>query len=158
MSERHDIRAAGDRYASGFALGDLPREPKRRLVVLTCMDARIDPLVILGLDVGDANVLRNAGALATDDVLRSLAISSTVLGTEEVIVMGHTGCGLHGASNDELRDAVGTGDAVDFLPFPDLDESVRESVRRIRESELLPAGFAVSGWVYDVHGGTLRAV
>jgi carbonic anhydrase len=158
VSGRHDIGVASERYASAFALGDLPREPRRRLAVVTCMDARMDPLAILGLEVGDANVLRNAGGLVTDDVLRSLAISYAVLGTQEAIVVGHTECGLHGASNDELRSAAGAGEDVDFLPFANLDESVRGSVRRIRESELLPESFAASGYVYDVRSGRLRAI
>jgi carbonic anhydrase len=158
VSTGHDIRVANERYASAFELGDLPREPRRRVAVVTCMDARMDPLAILGLEVGDANVLRNAGGIVTDDVLRSLAISHAVLGTEEAIVVGHTECGLHGASNEELRVAAGAGDDVDFLPFADLDESVRESVRRIEESALLPESFVASGYVYDVRSGRLRSL
>jgi carbonic anhydrase len=158
VSVGHDIRAANERYAADFGLGDLPREPRRRLVVVTCMDARLDPLAILGLGVGDANVLRNAGGLVTDDVLRSLAISHAVLGTEEAVVVGHTECGLHGASNEGLRAAVGAGGDLDFLPFADLDESVRRSVQRIRESELLPESFVASGYVYDVRSGKLRGL
>lgn len=157
MSRSADILAANARYAAAFELGDLPRQPRRRLVVVTCMDARIEPLAVLGLDVGDANVLRNAGGLVTDDVLRSLAISHAVLGTEEALVIGHTGCGLHGASNEQLRAVIGA-DGVDFLPFADLEESVRASVRRIRESTLLPDSFAASGYVYEVSTGKLRAV
>ncbi|MCS7007009.1 MAG: carbonic anhydrase [Gaiellaceae bacterium] len=158
MSLRDELLAANTRYRATFALGDLPREPRRRLVVVTCMDARIDPLAIVGLELGDAHVLRNAGAVVTDDVLRSLAISHAVLGTEEALVIGHTGCGLEGASNDELRALVGAGSDVDFLPFPDVEESVRAGVRRIRSSHLLPSSFGASGYVYDVTSGALRGL
>jgi carbonic anhydrase len=157
VSARDDILEANARYAATFAHPELPREPRRRLAVVTCMDARIDPLAALGLELGDAHVLRNAGAIVTDDVLRSLALSHAVLGTREALVVGHTGCGLHGASNEELCAAVGVS-AVDFLPFADLDESVREGVRRIRESPLLPDAFGASGYVYDVSTGRLRVV
>jgi carbonic anhydrase len=151
-----DIRVANERYASRFALHGLSRQPRRRIVVVTCMDARIDPLAVLGLELGDANVLRNAGGIVTDDVLRSLAVSQAVLGTREAIVIGHTECGLHGARNDELRTATGAAEDADFLPFADLEESVRASVRRIRASDHLPDGFDASGYVYDVRSGKLR--
>jgi carbonic anhydrase len=153
---RDDLVAANTRYAGRFAHGELPRAPRLGLVVVTCMDARIDPLALLGLELGDANVLRNAGGLVTDDVLRSLALSHAVLGTREAVVVGHTECGLHGATNEELRDLVGAGEDLDFLPFADLDESVRAGVRRIEASPLLPASFAARGYVYDVGSGRLR--
>jgi carbonic anhydrase len=152
-----ELLAANERFASRFGDGDLPRAPRRRLVVVTCMDARIDPLALLGLELGDANVLRNAGALVTGDVLRSLAVAQAVLGATGAVVIGHTECGLHGASNDELRALTGS-DRVDFLPFAELDESVRASVRRIRESELLPETFSAFGYVYDVRSGRLRSL
>jgi carbonic anhydrase len=158
MSVREELLAGNARYAATFALGDLPREPRRRLAIVTCMDARIDPLAILGLELGDAHVLRNAGGIVTDDILRSLAISHAVLGTEEALVVGHTGCGMEGASNEALRALVGAGAEVDFLPFPEVEEAVRESVRRIRASELVPATFRASGYVYDVGSGVLRAL
>lgn len=158
MSLRDEVLAGNARYATTFALGHLPREPRRRLAIVTCMDARIDPLAILGLELGDAHVLRNAGGIVTDDVLRSLAISHAVLGTEEALVVGHTGCGMEGASNEALRALVGAGAEVDFLPFPEVEEAVRKSVRRIRASELVPATFRASGYVYDVRSGVLRAL
>ena len=137
----------------------LPRAPRRGIVVVTCMDARIDPLALLGLELGDANVLRNAGGVVTDDVLRSLAVSHHVLGTREAAVVGHTECGLHGAVNDELRSRVGpAAEKVDFLPFQDLDEMVRASLRRIEQSALLPDSFAARGYVYDVRRRRLHAL
>jgi carbonic anhydrase len=123
------------------------------------MDARIDPAKALFLEEGDAHVLRNAGALVTDDVLRSLALSHWKLGTEEVIVIGHTGCGLFMLDQRELTDQIGeAARGVDFMPFRDLDASVRESVRRVRESPLLPDSFAATGMVYDVATGRVRLV
>jgi carbonic anhydrase len=123
------------------------------------MDARIDPARALLLEEGDAHVLRNAGALVTEDVLRSLAISHWRLGTEEVVVIGHTGCGLLMLDQRELRETIGdAASGIDFRPFRDLDESVRDSVRRVRESRLLPESFGATGMVYDVETGRLRLV
>jgi carbonic anhydrase len=154
-----ELLRANSLYASYFTRGDLPAAPARRFAVVTCMDARIDPAKALYLEEGDAHVLRNAGGLVTDDVLRSLAISHWELGTEEVFVIGHTKCGLLKLENLELRAKIGSAaSAVDFLPFRDLDGRIRESVRRVRESALLPESFAATGLVYDVETGRLRLV
>ena len=159
MSALEELLRANSLYASYFTKGQLAAAPARRFAVVTCMDARIDPAKALFLAEGDAHVIRNAGGLVTDDVLRSLAISHWKLGTQEVVVIGHTGCGLLTLENDELRGQIGEGAAgVDFLPFRDLDGSVRESVRRVRESSLLPESFEASGMVYDVQTGRLRPV
>jgi carbonic anhydrase len=159
VSAADDVLRANSLYASHFVKGDLPAPPARRFAVVTCMDARIDPAKALGLEEGEAHVLRNAGGLVTDDMLRSLAISHWKLGTEEVVVIAHTGCGLLALDNDELRATIGDGAAgVDFLPFRDLDQSVRGSMRRVRESPLLPDSFAATGMVYDVATGRLRPV
>jgi carbonic anhydrase len=148
---------ANAEFASGFAGGGLERPPARRLAVVTCLDGRIDPLALLGLRPGDANVLRNAGARVTDDVLRSLAVSHHLLGMRETLLIGHTDCGLEGTTNDELRAAVPGAEELDFLPFADVEESVREGLRRIAASPLL-AGVEASGWIYDVKTGALREV
>lgn len=159
MSAYEEILAANAAYADGFAKGDLPAPPARRFAVVTCMDARLDPARFLGLDVGDAHVIRNGGGLASDDALRSLAISHHLLGTEEVFVIGHEGCGMLSFANEDLRDRLGDAARdVDFLPFSNLDEAVADSVRRIRESPLLPDGFTAHGLVYDVRSGRLREV
>jgi carbonic anhydrase len=126
------------------------------------MDARIDVHEALGLQVGDAHVIRNAGGLATDDAARSLVISSAVLGTEAALVIGHTDCGMTRFSNYELRQrlrdrGIEPGD-LDFLPFPFVDAAVIDSVERLRASRLFPAGFAFHGFVYDVKSGRLRVV
>jgi carbonic anhydrase len=139
--------------------GGLPRPPALRLVVLTCMDARIDPLGAFGLELGEAHVLRNAGAVATDDVLRSLAISTRLLGTRQVLVVGHTDCAMACFTNEDLRACIaddgGSAEGVDFLPFADVEASVRESVRRVSESPLLPRELSVSGFLFDVETGRL---
>ena len=163
MSIRDEIQAANERYGVGFTKGDLPMPPARRFAVVTCMDARLDPAKFLGLEEGDAHVIRNAGGLVSDDALRSLVISHWLLGTQEAFVIAHTDCGMLTFTNDELRqtladEADADAGGIDFLPFSDLDESVRASVRRIRESPLLPDSFAASGLVYDVRSGRLREV
>jgi len=159
VSAADDLIRANSLYASYFTKGDLSAPPARRFAVVTCMDARIDPAKALFLEEGDAHVIRNAGALVTDDVLRSLAISHWELGTEEVVVIGHTRCGLLTLENDELRAKIGgAAGRVDFLPFRDLDASIREGIRRVRESPLLPESFEASGLVYEVETGRVRSV
>ena len=124
------------------------------------MDARLDVYKALGLETGDAHVIRNAGGLATEDALRSLVVSSAMLGTEAALVIGHTDCGMTRFSNPELRERLRRQgiDArdMDFLPFPYVDSQVVESVQRLRDSRLLPSGFAVHGFVYEVKTGRLR--
>jgi carbonic anhydrase len=163
VTARDEILAANERYASDFDKGELPMPPGRRFAVVTCMDARVEPGRQLGLEEGDAHVIRNAGGLVSDDALRSLVISHWLLGTQEAIVIGHTDCGMLTFSNESLREKLAdeTGEdagAIDFLPFSDLDDSVRASVRRVRESPLLPDDFGALGYVYDVRSGRLRAV
>jgi carbonic anhydrase len=163
MSARDQLLAANDSYASGFAKGDLPMPPGRRFAVVTCMDARLVPAKFLGLEEGDAHVIRNAGGLVTDDALRSLVISHWLLGTQEAFVIAHTDCGMLTFTNGDLRskladEAGADASEVDFHPFSDLEDSVRGSVRKIAESPLLPDSFKATGYVYDVTSGRLRAV
>lgn len=163
MSIRDEIEAANERYGAAFTKGDLPMPPARRFAVVTCMDARLDPAKSLGLEEGDAHVIRNAGGLASDDALRSLVISHWLLGTQEAFVIAHTDCGMLTFTNEQLwqkcaDEAGADASGIDFLPFSDVEESVRASVRRIRESPLLPDSFAASGFVYDVRTGRLGEV
>ena len=159
MTVREELLGANDRYAGGFDKGELGAPPARRFAVVTCMDARLDPARFLGLEEGDAHVIRNAGGLVTDDALRSLVISHHELGTQEVFVIGHEGCGMIGLSNEHMREKLGTAAAdVDFLGFADLDEAVRGSVRKVQESPILPTSFGATGFVYDVRSGRLRQV
>ena len=158
-----DLRERNDRYAAAW--GDraaLARTPARRLALLTCMDARVDPVGALGLELGDAHVIRNAGGVATDDALRSLVISNRLLGTETAYVIGHTQCGMVSFTNDDLYGQLeGEGvDArwLDFLPFKEIEASVAASVARLRESPLLPDGYVVEGFVFDVATGRLAPV
>jgi carbonic anhydrase len=163
VSVTDELLIANARYAADFTKGDLPRRPRRRFAVLTCMDARIDPDRILGFEDGDANVIRNAGGRASDDAIRSLVISSKLLGTREFLVIHHTDCGMSSFTNEQLRDQLqrelgADASTIDFLPFDDLDESVRADVAIIRASPLIPQDITVRGFVYDVRSGTLREI
>jgi len=163
MAVRDEFLEANQQFAEQFGHGHLPMPPARHVAVVTCMDARLHPAKFLGLDLGDAHVIRNAGGRASDDAIRSLIISSRLLGTTEFVVIHHTDCGMLTFTNEDLRGklAAETGaDAskVDFLPFPDLEESVREDVRRIKASPFVDEGIPVSGYVYDVRTGRLEAV
>ena len=163
MSVRDEILSANERYASGFGKGELAMPPARQFAVVTCMDARLDPARFLGLEEGDAHVIRNAGGLVGDDAMRSLVISHWLLGTRQAFVIAHTDCGMLTFTNQQLQakladEAGADASAIDFLPFSDLDESVRASLRRISESPLLPGSFTASGFVYDVKSGRLREI
>jgi carbonic anhydrase len=159
MATIDEIRSANERYAERFDKGALPMPPGRKFAVVTCMDARLDPAKFLGLAEGDAHVIRNAGGVVSEDALRSLIISHHLLGTQEAIVIGHSDCGMLTFTNDDLHEKLGSAsESIDFLPFPDVAERVRESVRTIRDSELLPDSFGAAGFVYDVHSGRLEPV
>jgi carbonic anhydrase len=157
-----DLLRAAERYARGFTAGELAAPPTRRLVILTCMDARLDPERVFGLELGEAHVLRNAGGRATQDALRSLILSTDILGTRTILVVHHTDCGLH-ASEDVVRAAVeqATGrsarDLV-FDAFEDLDQSVRDDIERIAACDHLPPDVDVHGLVYEVETGRVRVV
>jgi carbonic anhydrase len=158
-----DLRAANDRYAAAW--GDkatLARRPARRLALLSCMDARVDPARAFGLEEGDAHVIRNAGGVATDDALRSLVISNRLLGTTTAFVVGHTQCGMISFTNEELYAQLEHEglDArwLDFLPFTEIEASVRASVRRLRATPLLPDDYRVEGFVFDVATGRVEPV
>lgn len=161
MSVIPEFVRANEAYAHTFDKGDLPLPPSRRVAVVACMDARLDPARALGLEEGDAHVIRNAGGRAVD-ALRSLVISQQLLGTREVVVVHHTDCGMLTFTDDELRaklrETLGRDTSDEFHPFGDLDASVREDVKAIREAPLLRKDVTVSGFVYDVKTGRLRQV
>jgi len=162
MATLDEVRAANDNYAAGFAKGDLPMPPGRKLAVVACMDARLDPAKALGLEEGDAHVIRNAGGRAAD-ALRSLVISQQLLGTNEVFVVHHTDCGMLTFDNATLQgicsDRLGADASdIDFLPFGDLEQSVRDDVELIRSSPLIPGDVNVHGFIYDVKSGKLNEV
>jgi carbonic anhydrase len=160
MSAIDDLLRNASDYAKDFDRGGLPPAPGRKVAVLACMDARLDPARLLGLREGDAHVIRNAGGVVTDDAIRSLAISQRLLGTTEVVLIQHTGCGMLTFTDDEFkRDVKEDTGVVPEWPvetFDDLDASVRRSVARIEASPFLPHRDAVRGFVYDVETGTLR--
>jgi carbonic anhydrase len=155
---------ANARYAQKFTLDkrDLPAPPRKALAIISCMDARIRVHTMLGLEEGDAHVIRNAGGVVTEDTLRSLAISQRKLGTRAVMVIQHTQCGMHGFDEsqfvDELRHDAGHAPDWDIGAFDDLEQSVRDGVRRIRTSEFIPHSDDVRGFVYDVENGRLTEV
>jgi carbonic anhydrase len=162
MSVTDDLLQNARRYVERFRNGSLPVQPRRKLAIVSCMDSRIDLFALLGLQIGEAHVIRNAGGIATDDVIRSLAISQAALGTREVMVIQHTGCGLHGADDDDLRqrikDQAGAAPPGRLGGFKDLEENVRRSVARIERSGCLMADDRVRGFVYEVETGRLREV
>ena len=163
MATFDDFLTANQSYSQAFDRGNLPMPPARNVAVLTCMDARLHPEKFLGLDVGDAHVIRNAGGRASEDAIRSLVISERLLGTTEIVVIHHTDCGMVTFSNADLAAkiqqdlGVDVGDR-DFLPFPDLEQSVRDDVALLRESPLIPKDIPISGAIYDVHSGSLQEI
>jgi carbonic anhydrase len=157
MPPPHDSLLDSLRERPPAPVGDRPAEPGRRVAIVTCMDARIDPLGILGLALGDAHVLRNAGGRVTPDVLRSLALSTHALGVREVGVVHHTGCRLQGQANDDLNRQTGLA-SVDFLPFGDHAEAVADDLAALRHSGYLAPGTVVWGAVYDLDAGVVSPV
>ena len=141
---------------------DLPRMPAKKLAVLACMDARVAPAKLLGLEEGDAHVIRNAGGVVTDDAIRSLAISQNLLGTEEIVLIHHTDCGMLTFTDDEfaakLEEETGSKPEWSAETFSDLDEDVRNSIGRIKDSPFIPKKDSVRGFVYEVESGRLREV
>jgi carbonic anhydrase len=162
MSTIDELLKANEAYAATFDQGHLPLPPARRLAIVTCMDARILPSRALGLQEGDAHVIRNAGGRARD-ALRSIIVSQRLLGTREVAVIHHTDCGMLTFSNRDLREKVrkdlgqDTGE-FDFLPFQNLDDSVREDIEFLQATQLLDPETLIRGFVYDVATGRLRDV
>ncbi len=149
-------------YAASFDKGDLPLPPGARVAVLACMDARLDPAKALGLTEGDAHVIRNAGGVASDDAIRSLAISQNLLGTEEIVLIHHTDCGMLTFTDDELAAKLEaeTGERPEWRAhaFDDLEGDVRASIEKIRSSPFVPRTDSVRGFVYEVETGRLREV
>jgi carbonic anhydrase len=148
-------------YAENFT-GPLPLPPAKHVAVLACMDARLDVYRVLGLEEGQAHVIRNAGGVVTDDAIRSLAISQRLLGTEEIILIHHTDCGMLTFTDDgfkkSIQDDTGIKPAWSAEAFPDLDEDVRQSIARIKASPFVPHQDSIRGFVFDVATGKLNEV
>jgi carbonic anhydrase len=162
MSHADQLLDNNRAYAAAFAKGYLSPRPARPVAIVTCMDARLDVHRALGLEEGEVHVLRNAGGVVTEDVIRSLLISQRLLGTREVLVIHHTNCGMMTFSEDDLErqieDETGLRPPFALEAFPDLDADVRQSVARIEASPFVPCRDGVRGFVYDVCSGALREV
>src|SRR5579862_8454405 len=162
MSVTDELLRNAEQYAASFDRGELPLPPAKRVAVLACMDARLNPYGLLGLEEGDAHVIRNAGGVITDDEIRSLAISQRLLGTEEIMLIHHTDCGMLTFSDDDFRRQVqaDTGIKPEWAAeaFGDLDEDVRQSIARIKASPFIPHKDKIRGFVYEVETGKLREV
>lgn len=163
MAVTPELLAANTRYAASFNKGHLQMPPGRKVAILTCMDARLDPAKALGLSEGDAHVVRNAGGRASADALRSLTISQQLLGTREILVIHHTDCGMLTFKNEELRAKLKSelgADAseIDFLPFSDVAQSVREDVATVRNSPYILKDTPIAGFIYDVKTGRVTPV
>ncbi|MCL6439317.1 MAG: carbonic anhydrase [Rubrobacteraceae bacterium] len=162
MSVIDELLRNNERYARQFDRGDLPAPPSRRVAIVACMDARIDVHRILGLEEGEAHVIRNAGGVITEDAIRSLLISQRMLGTEEVMLIHHTGCGMTSFRDDEARSEIEreTGIRPPFAleSFGDPEDDVRQSIRRLQASPFIPRKDSIRGFVYEVETGRLREV
>jgi carbonic anhydrase len=161
MSTTDDVLQNAEQYAASFDKGDLPMPPGRKLAVVACMDARLIPTKVLGLQEGEAHVIRNAGGVVTDDTIRSLAISQHKLGTEEIVLIHHTDCGMLTFRDDdfreELQEQTGIKPSWAAESFTDVDRDLRQSMERIRNSPFVPKK-NVRGFVYEVETGKLREV
>jgi len=162
MGAIDELLANNERYAATFTKGDLSIPPKKGVAIVACMDARFDPARALGLEEGDAHVIRNAGGVVTDDVIRSLVISQRLLGTREIMLIHHTDCGMLTFKDDALKAQIeretGIRPSFAFEAFENLEEDVRQSIRRIKASPFIPYKDNVRGFIYDVKTGRLREV
>lgn len=162
MAVVDDLVRNNQEYASSFDQADLPMPPARQVAVVACMDARLDVYRLLGLNLGEAHVIRNAGGVITDDVVRSLLISQKLLGTNEVALVHHSDCGMLTFKDDDVRESVreDTGIRPPFAleAFPDPDDDVRQSLKRIQASPFVPNKGGLRGFVYEVESGRLREV
>ena len=150
------------KYAAGFSKGSLPMPPAKEIAIVTCMDARLETGALLALEEGDAHVIRNAGGVVTDDVIRSLTISQRLLGTREIMLIHHTDCGMLTFTDAELKESIqtetGIRPAFAMEAFSNLEDDVRQSIARIEASPFVPEKGAIRGFVYQVESGRLREV
>lgn len=163
MSYFENFMKANQAYVDLHGNAHLPIKPKTKVAIVTCMDSRLHVAQALGLALGDAHILRNAGGRVTDDMIRSLVISQQQMGTREIVVLHHTDCGAQTFKNEEfanyLKQELGVDvSGQDFLPFTDVEESVRADIELLRQSPLIPADVVISGAVYDVDTGRMTVV
>ena len=162
MTAVDDLLSNNARFAAGFGPAADHAAPARKLAIVACMDARLDVFSVLGLEPGDAHVIRNAGGVVTDDVIRSLVISQRLLGTREIMLIHHTDCGMQTFTDDELRDAIETETGhrppFAFQPFKDLEQDVRDSIARLQASPFIPHRNQIRGYIYNCTTGRLTEV
>ncbi len=162
MTVTDELLANNEAYVASFSKSELPMPPAKKIAVVACMDARLDPARALGLEEGDAHVIRNAGGVVSEDAIRSLVISQRLLGTEEIILIHHSDCGMltftDGAVKDGIEADTGIRPSFALEAFPDLDADVKQSIARIKASPFIPNKDSVRGFVYDVHTGGLTEV
>jgi carbonic anhydrase len=162
VSVTDELLQNAEQYAASFDKGELPLPPAKHVAVLACMDARLNPYGILGLQEGDAHVIRNAGGVVTDDEIRSLSISQRLLGTDEIILIHHTDCGMLTFEDADFRlhiqEETGVKPAWSAETFNNLEDDVRQSIARIKSSPFIPKKDKVRGFIYDVHTGRLDEV
>jgi len=162
MSATNELLAANGSYAENFTKGGKPMPPAKKVAVVACMDARIETGRLLGLEEGDAHVIRNAGGVVTDDVIRSLVISQRLLGTTEIVLIHHTDCGMLTFKDDgfkaQIEEDTGLRPPFALEAFSNLEDDVRQSVRRIEASPFVPHKDNIRGFVYDVETGRLNEV
>jgi carbonic anhydrase len=162
MSSTDEFLQNAEDYAASFDKGDLPLPPARKVAIVACMDARLNPQGVLGFSEGDAHVIRNAGGVITDDEIRSLAISQRLLGTEEIILIHHTDCGMLTFTDEQFADQLeeDTGEKPGWAAesFTDLEADVRKAIERIKASPFIPHRDKVRGFIYQVESGTLVEV
>ena len=162
MSVTDELLKNNDQYAASFDKADLPMPPGKEVAVVACMDARLDVYRILGLELGEAHVIRNAGGVITDDAIRSLVISQRLLGTKEVILIHHSDCGMLTFKDDDvkgqIKDDVGIRPPFALEAFPDPEDDVRQSIARVKASPYIPNKENVRGFIFDVKTGRLNEV
>jgi carbonic anhydrase len=162
VSVTNELLKNNEAFARTFDQGEKAMPPARKLAVVACMDARLHVSKILGLEIGDAHIIRNAGGVITDDAIRSIVISQRLLGTEEIILIHHTDCGMVTFTDDivkaQIKDDTGIRPPFALEAFPDIDDDVRQSIQRIKASPFIPHRDNVRGFVYDVKSGALREI
>jgi carbonic anhydrase len=162
MTATDELLKNAEKHAESFDKGDLAMPPAKKVAILACMDARVNPYPIFGLELGDAHVIRNAGGVVTDDEIRSLAISQRLLGTEEIILMHHTDCGMLTFNDEDFRrqiqEETGIKPAWSAEAFDDLEADVRQSINRIKSSPFIPKKDSIRGFIYEVESGSLHEV
>jgi carbonic anhydrase len=163
MAELDKIRDSNEEYSHNFKYGTLPIPPARKLAVLACMDARLNVNEALGLETGNAHIIRNAGGIATDDAIRSLIISHELLGTQEFVVINHTDCGMLTFADKDLQKDLrqkykSDASEIKFYSFPNLEENVKNQVNKIKSTPFLPPDIPVHGFIYDVKTGKIERI